>query len=209
MYLFTRQGRLTAGSMLQGMEWVGEMTAKVNQVTSLNVGVWSPVMSPGLGTLSFGCQAESLGDLEDADAKLTADPIYLDLVQRGAQVTTGEWDDQVAQFIHNPGADPAATHVAVVKATVANGKFRRGVEVGVEIAEKATSISGVPTAFLLGTTGQYGGCAWISAATSIREIERSEQAINSDPAFLELVDTGAAECYLPGSGTQTIWRKIA
>ena len=209
MYLFTRQGRLAAGSMLKGMEWVGEMAAKVNQVTSLNVGVWSPVMSPGLGRLSFGCQVESLGDLEDADAKLMADPIYLDLVQQGAQVTTGDWNDQVAQFIHNPAADPSATHVAVVQATVANGKFRRGVEVGVEIAQRATSISGVPTAFLLGTTGQYGSVAWISAATSIRELERSEKAVNTDPSFLELVDTGAAECYLPGSGTQTIWRKIA
>lgn len=209
MYLFTRQGRLTAGTMLQGMDWVGEMAAKVNQVTSLNVGVWSPVMSPGLGTLSFGCQAESLGDLEDADAKLMADPIYLDLVQRGAQVTTGQWDDEVAQFIHNPGADTATTHVAVVRAAIANGRFARGVEVGVEIAQRATAISGIPTAFLLGTTGQYGGCAWISAATSIRELERSEQAINSDASFVELVDTGAGECYLPGSGEQSIWRKVA
>ena len=208
MYLFTRQGQIAPGKMLDSLEWVTAIAEKVNQITSLNVGVWTPTLSPGLGTLSFGCQVESLGDLEDADAKLMVDPIYLDLVRQGAEITTGVFNDQVAQFIHNPGADPAATHVAVVQAQIANGRFRRGVEVGVEIAQRATSLGGVPTAFLLATTGQYASCAWISAATSIRELERSEQAVNTDAGFMELIDTGAAECYLPGTATQAIWRRV-
>jgi hypothetical protein len=193
---------------MEGLEWAAETAAKVNQITSLNVGVWTPTLSPALGTLSFGCQVESLGDLEDAEAKLVADPMYLELVQRSAELSTGTYDDQVAQYVHDAGGDPAATHCSVVIAQIANGRFQRGAEVGVEIAQRATEIGGVPTSFLLATTGLYGACIWISAATSLRELERGEQTVNANESFLKLVDDNTADCYVQGSASQSIWRKV-
>src|SRR4051812_23781313 len=108
MYLFTRQGQLGLGQTTQAMGGAGGVTEKVNQITSVNAGLWSPILSPGVGMLSWGAAVESLGDLEDADAKLMADPLYLDALDRGAKFITGTVNDRVAQFIVNPDSDANA-----------------------------------------------------------------------------------------------------
>jgi len=208
MYLFTRMTRLSAGHLLDGMEWAVGITEKVNQVTSLHVGLWTATMSPGIGTLSWGAAVQTLTDLEDAEAKLLVDPMYLDAAQRGSEVTNGAIDDEVAQFLVG-GTDPAynPSHVAVVRSQLANGNFQRGVAAGIEIAQKAAELSGLPTSFLLSTTGTYGGCGWITGATSLHELEQGEQASNMNPDFAALVDS-VSTCFLPGVTTQAIWRRI-
>lgn len=208
MYLFMRAGRLAPGQMQDGLEWAVEITEKVNQITSLDVGLWTPMLSEGIGRLSWGASVEHLAELEEADAKLMADPTYLDLVQRGAKLTAGGFDDQTLQFVHNPGADHHTSHVAVVRAQLANGQFAKGIEVGVAIADRATKLSGTPTSFLMAITGDYGGCAWITAAPSLGELEAAEQATSGNPEFLSYLDAEASPCYLPGSARQSIWRRI-
>lgn len=208
MYLFNRTVRLAPGQQLAGLEWAVKITEKVNQVTGLNVGLWTPVMSPGYGSLSWGAAVETLTDLEDADAKLNADSIFIDLAMTGAAYTTGTIEEQVAQFIHNPEPNPATTHVAVVIAQMANGHFQKGMEVGVQIAERATAAGGNPTAFLVGTTGAFASCAWITAATSLKALEDGEQALYGGSDFIPFLDKEAADCYLPSSATQSIWRRV-
>lgn len=209
MYLFTRMTRLAPGHMVDGIEWALSITEKVNQVTSLDVNLWAPMISPAVGSLSWGAAAEHLTDLEDADAKLNADPGFLELVNRGATVTMPALDDMTAQYVFNPAPDLNATHVAVVQSQLANGSFRRGVEVGVQIAEKATAIGGAPTAFLTAVTGAYAGCLWLTGATSLRDLESAEVAVNANADFVTLLDTEAASCYLPGVTTQSIWRRLS
>ena len=208
MYLFTRAVRLTPGHIRDGMEWAVSMTEKVNQITALNVGLWTPLMSPGVGTLSFGCAVETLSDLEDAESKLNVDPMYLDAVERGATMIQGAAEDEVAQFLYNPDQTANPTHVAVVRSALANGAFARGVATGIEIAQRATQLGSIPTSFLLSTTGTYAGCGWISSAHSLKELEESEQAVNANPDFIAFLDSEAANCYLPGITTQSIWRRV-
>jgi hypothetical protein len=208
MYLFTRMARLAPAHYRDGIEWAHGLTEKVNQITSLNVGVWSPIISPGLGTLSWGCAVETLSDLEDADAKLMADPMYLDAVEKGSAMLIGTVEDQTAQFLHNPPQTGETSHVMVVESALANGSFKRGVEVGIEIAQRATDLGGLPTAFLMGVTGTYAGCAWITSATSLRDLERGEQAVNGDMDFIGFLDKEAPGCFLPGVTKQAIWRRL-
>lgn len=208
MYLFTRQTRLSPEHAIDGMEWAVTIADKVNQITSLNVGVWTPMLSPGVATLSFGAAVESLTDLEDAQAKTLVDPTFLDLAKQGAQITIGGLDDQVAQFIvggTDDGSNPS--YVAVVQSQLANGKFGSGVAAGVEIAQRATELSGMTTSFLLGSTGTYGAVAWITGAPSLRELEEGEAKTNANPEFVALVDR-VADNFLPGVTTQAIWRQV-
>jgi hypothetical protein len=208
MYLFTRAVRLAPGHARDGMEWAVSLTEKVNQITALNVGLWTPVMSPAVGTLSFGCAVESATDIEDAEAKLNVEPMYLDAIERGAAMLASGADDELAQFLYNPDQTPNPTHVAVVRTVIANGSFQRGVEVGIEIAQRATQLGTCPTSFLLATTGTYAGCGWISSAHSLKELEESEQAVNANPDFVSFLDSEASSCYLPGITTQSIWRRV-
>jgi hypothetical protein len=203
--------RLTPGHAVDGMEWATTMTTKVNQITSLDVGLWGSMLSPRLGAISWGCAVEALTDLEDADAKLMADPIYLDLMATGATMIAGEVDDLVAQYVTNPAPDLDARYVMVVQGAVANGALRRGMAVGAQIAERATALADghAATAFLAGVTGGYGSCAWITGATSLHELEQAEQTVNANPEFLALIDEQAADCFLPGATTQEIWRRLS
>ncbi|HVM08336.1 MAG TPA: hypothetical protein VM345_07740 [Acidimicrobiales bacterium] len=208
MYLFNRTARLGFGHARDGIEWAVTVTEKVNQITSLDAGLWVPVMSPGVNAVSWGCTLETLADMEAADAKLQADSIFNDLLEQGATKLTGTVDDEVAQFVERPAATPDATHVAVVRAQLSNGALQRGIAAGVEIAHRATAIGGLPTSFLVAVTGQYGGCGWITAGSSLKQLEEAEQAINTNADFVAFLDGEAASCYQPGVTTQSIWKRV-
>ena len=192
------------------MAWAVGITEKVNQITSLDIRLWTTVLSPGVGTLAWTSVVENLTQLEDAEAKLMVDDGYLDLLDHGAQFASGEAvDDVVGQIISgelDPSRDP--THAAVVEATLAPGGFAKGIEAGIEIADRATKLSGLPTVFLMSSTGNYGGVAWLTTASSLEELERGEQATNGDPEFIRYIDEVASKVYQAQGTTQSLFRRI-
>src|SRR5438045_2818950 len=99
MYLFTRTGRLRPGSTRESIAWAIGITEKVNQITSLDVGLWTTLLSPGNGTLVWSTFVEDLQSLEDANAKLAVDDILVSEIDRGAQFADGNIDDEVAQIV--------------------------------------------------------------------------------------------------------------
>lgn len=211
MYLFARRGRMTNGKLRDSMAWAVGITEKVNQITSLGVELWRPTMSPGITGLSWNCFVEDLTALETAEQKLLVDEGYLAEFERGASFFgNNPIDDQVAQVLFgdvDPSASP--TYAAVVTSELAPGAFTKGIEAGIQIAARAGELGGLPTAFLLSTTGTYGGVTWITVADTLQDLERGEQASNSDPGFVELIDQLAPGVYLPGVTTTTIYTKVA
>ena len=210
MYLFTRSTRIRPGHMRDGMEWAVHITEKVNKITSLDVGLWTTMFSPGVGTLSWGAMVETLTDLENANAKLAVDDMFQEQVNYGASLLTeGGVNDEVAQQIYGtPDPNRRPRCCAVVRSVLANGHFQSGIECGIEIAQRASELGGIPTSFFLATTGTYAGVGWITGAETLKELEESEQAVNSNPDFMKLLDEKAAACYLPGATTQAIWQLV-
>jgi hypothetical protein len=211
MYLYTRTGRLRPSNVRDAMAWAVGITEKVNQITSLEVGLWTTRFSPASGTLVWSTFVEDLTALETANAKLMVDDSFIAESERGAQFASENGlDDEVAQLIHGE-IDPSRSpkYAAAVRSEMAPGAFAKGVEVGVEIAQRATQISGVSTAFLLATTGTYGGVRWITAAETLEELEQAEQAVNGDAGFVQYVDSAVPGVYLPGITTQSIYERIA
>ena len=210
MYLFTRSARLVPGRTRDAMAWTAEITEKVNQISDLPVSLWQSVLSADVGRMTWSTMTDELAALEAVEDKLLADDSYVELVDRGAAFTTGDLQDQVATLVHAPAdiAERRVGYVAVVTAQAANGQFGRAIEVAIQIAERAKAASGVDTAVALSSTGPYGQIAWITGNTDLAELQRSEDAVNSDPEFLALVDGAAGEVYLQGSGEQRISRRI-
>lgn len=211
MYLFTRTGRLRPGHMRDAMAWAVGITEKVNQVTSLNIGLWTTAFSPRNGTLVWSTFVEDLTALETANAKLMVEDSFIAEVDRGAQFTSAEGvDDLVAQLVYgevDPSRNPK--YAAVVQTTMAPGGLVKGIEAGIEIAKRATELAGIPTAFLVASTGMYGGVAWLSAADTLEELEHGEQAVNANPEFIRYIDEVAPGVYVPGMATQAIYSRIA
>jgi hypothetical protein len=208
MYLFTRAGRLAPGAIREGMSFVTAITEKVNQETGLDVHTWAASMSPELGTVVWATFVDSLEELEAAEDKLAVSEPYLDLAEKGAKLFAGPFADSLSTVVSGQidRSGPLPAYVTVARATAANGRLADAMAAGVEIAEAATRITGVPTSFLAAATGQYGGCSWNSAHADIASIERAEAALMADAGWLELIDR-VGTAYGPHT-TQSMYRRI-
>jgi hypothetical protein len=211
MYLFTRRARIGTEKLAEALQWAVTITEKVNQISQTPVSLYSTILSPEVGTLSWSTVVENLSELETNDAKLMADSGYLDLVSQATkyQAPGGILDDSVASFVladRSESGSPA--YATVVRATLAPGALMSGIELGVEIAQMAKTIGGLSVSFLSGTTGTYGSVGWITSADSIDDLQASSEKVNSNADFVKLLDTKGSKAYLPGSATQVILRKI-
>jgi hypothetical protein len=212
MYLFSRRARLANGNLRDSTAWAIGITEKVNQITDLNMGLWTSVFSPGLGELVWATFVTDLAMLETAEAKLLVDDGYVAMVDQGAAFSTAEGaDDSLSQLLHGE-IDPnrEIQYVSVIETTVVSGKTGRGIELGVQIAQRAEKVTGIPTAFLADTTGNYGGVRWITGYDSVEQLQSAGETISADLAFGQFVDKEVAGVYLAGPSvtTQRIARRI-
>jgi hypothetical protein len=94
----------------------------------------------------------------------------------------GPFSDRLAQLVsgeRDPSA-PLPTYVTSSTAIAANGLLSAALANGGGDRRGATRISGVPTMFLVDTTGPYGGCQWTTGFADIGELERAESALMAD-----------------------------
>jgi hypothetical protein len=211
MYLFSRSIRVGAGNPEKQLAWALKVTEKVNQISEVPVELWSSVFSPRADTLAWSATVDDLLTLETIDNKLISDSGYVTLVEEGAAHGSGDpIDDALLQFVFaDPAtADVAATYATTVQATLAPGGMARGIELGVETAQRAGKISGCPTSFCTSLTGTYGSVEWVSVYSSIEQLQRGQEAIAADADFAQLLDKELSKVYLPGA-VQLAWRKIA
>jgi len=213
MYLFGRRGRLSGSNLREALGWATSITERVSQATGLQIRLSTVVFSPEVGTLLWSATVPDLTALEAATDKLAVDDAYNDLAERGtAFVIPGSLTDSLLTVIHGNQPDPnrQTEYVSVVRSTAVAGHLARGFALGVEIAQKAEKVTGIPTGFLADATGNYGGVAWVSAFANIAEMERAQMALNTDQSFIEMIDKEAAGVYTdqPGATSQVILRRI-
>jgi len=212
MYLFSRRGRIDGGHTMESMAWATAVTEKVNQITGLEVGLWMQVFSPGFGTVAWSTFVPDLATLEAAGDKLNSDAGYVAMTDEGAAYISTGLDDSLSQIVHGePDPNRAVEYVAVVQAVCAGGQAANGIGVGVEIAQQAEAVTGLPTMFASNVTGPYGGVGWLTGYENIAAFEAAGDALNRDPAWLQLVDAKAGGVYLedPALTQQLIYRRIA
>jgi hypothetical protein len=211
MYLFSRMVRLGAGNPEKQLDWALKITEKVNQISEIPVTLWSSVFSPRSQSLVWTATAEDLLTFETVEGKLVSDSGYVALVEEGAKHTSNDpIDDGLLQIVF---ADPAAaemeaTYATTVQATLAPGSSTRGMELGVETAQRAGKITGCPTSFAVSLTGPYGSVEWLTVYRSVEELQRGQEAIAADPSFAKLADEQLSQVYQQGA-IQLAWRKIA
>ena len=212
MYLFSRRARLAPGNTHAAMAWATDITKKTNEVSGLDVGLYAQTFSPEVGTLAWSTFLPDLATLETANDKLLADDAYVSMVDAGAKFALGGADDALLQIIHG-APDPARTieYVTTVQTVCASGSLSRGIELAIEIAQRAEKTVGVPVLVATGVTGNYGSVAWLSGYASVQELERSQQALAADAKFAEVVDKGVRGVYVddPSMTQQFIYRHLA
>ena len=211
MYVFARSGLLANGNSRDAALWVGSITEKVNQITDLNVTVWRNVFSREINRITWVAVVEELAQLEAADDKLQADDAFVALVDRGAAYTVGAPDDTLGQVVYQSGdATRPMEYATTVTALVAPGQFVRGIELGVEIAQRAETITGEPTSLLSGVTGDYSAIEWLTSYENVKAMQSAGEKLMQDVDFAQFLDKEVPGVYESGLSVtqQTCYRKI-
>jgi hypothetical protein len=213
VYVFYRSAQLALGDVREQMTWSLNITEKVNQISELTFSLWTTVFSPGVGTLVWSTAAEDLATLQATDDKLMVDDGYDILLEHGAKYMSSQPIEDGLLQVLNPqpmtANAPAPAYATVVSAVLAPGRYVRGVEMGLQIAERATQASGVPISFSTALSGVYGGVAWMGDYESIEHLQQAQQALSGEMSFVEFLDKEANDCYLPGQVRQTVFRRLA
>jgi hypothetical protein len=212
MYLFSRQIRFGPGKTREQMEWALGQTERVNQITGLQVSLYMQVYSPEVGAVGWSTFVPDLATLEAAGDKLNADDAFVAAVDKGSAMTVGGAVDNLAQVIYGePDPNRQIEYVTVVRAVCATGKVARGMEAGVELAQRAEKIMSTPALFLADVTGNYGGVAWASGYENVQALEAAQQALTADEGWAKFVDKTTADVYAeePSLTTQIIYRRLA
>jgi hypothetical protein len=86
----------------------------------------------------------------------------------------------------------------------------KGIELGVEIAQRVEKTAGLPTMFVTGTTGVYGAVGWVSGYADIKEFEAAQQKLAADTKFAEFVDKSVRGVYSEEltATNQLLYRRI-
>ena len=212
MYLFSRRVRIAAGNTRAAMEWALGQTEKVNRITGLQVSLYAQVFSPEVGAIGWSTFVPDLATLEAAGDKLQVDDDFVSATDKGAALLVGGADDTLGQVVYGtPDPSRQIEYVTAVRAVCATGNLARGMELGVEIAQRAEKITGSPTLFLADVTGIYGGVGWVSGHENVQAMEAVQDKLAADPSWAQYVDKETRGVYAedPALTTQLIFRRLA
>lgn len=148
---------------------------------------------------------ESLGAYQATRAAYMADAEIMAAVNLASNVATMV-QDRMAQILRAPGerAEFSAVNFAEMDLTA----IVEAIPFVVEVAEKASSITGHETGVIRATTGLASTVAWVTFADSLQTLQDSDTKLNSDPEFLDFYKRSAT-CMVAGSLVQTLRQRVA
>lgn len=211
MYLFSRRARLAPGNTRAAMTWATDITQTATQVGGLPISLFTQIFSPDVGTIVWSAFAPDLAALEAATDKLNADDGFISQADAGAKFVLTDEDDSLLQVVYGePDPNRQVEYVSTVQSVCANGSLAKGIELGVEIAQRAEKTVGLPTMFVTGATGLYGMVGWISGYADIKELETAQQKLTEDTKFGEFIDKSVRGVYAedPSATNQLLYRRI-
>lgn len=210
MYTFFRSLRLGPGSLQEQMAWSVSMTEKVNQISEAQFTLWTPFLSPGVNRLIWVAFVDDLATVEATGDKLMADSGYHMLLEQAVRYSSGDpINDGLLAVLHSEGFDPAKppAYMSEIATVALPGAGARAVELGIDLAQRGQKITGAPSMFSVGATGDYGYCTWHAAFSSITEVQQANEKLMMDAKFGEYVDKNIKDVYQ--QGRQSIYRRIA
>jgi hypothetical protein len=146
MYLLARQINLRG---LDFEKWAVEIGAAAAAGLGNDVAVWTTVLSPGVGTVTWTSMWEDLSAVEKGFVSVNTNAKYLELAAKGIDFVNGPINDTLYETVYEGNApSDDATYVGTVSAVCAPGNYARGMMGGVEIAQAVEKATGVSTAFL-------------------------------------------------------------
>jgi hypothetical protein len=207
MYLFARSRRVNPAQARAAFTVAVEGGGRAAEIIGRPVFTWASVLSANLGTVLWTARFDHLEEIMAADDATMADSAFGDFVEQNDSLFSGDTGDTVSQVIHNPPTGEPGAYVSITTAVAAHGSLSEAMAMGVELADTASRITGLPPMFVAAVTGPYGGFGWLTSAPDLGAIEAAEGALAGNEEWLKLVDR-AGHAYQPGV-TTSILRRLA
>lgn len=210
-YMFNRAMRLAPGNLLDSMAWAAKITEKVNAAGGPQFNLWSRVLSPEAGTISWSTIVGQISEVSALQDTLMADGGYLELAEQGARYSDGSGvNDGLGQLLHaDPDGSATAQYASITISQLATGSMANGIALGVEIAQRVKSITGSPASFGASLTGPYGQVAWFVLSESLDQLQASNEAIGADADWVSLMDDRASKAFVAAASHRFIMRRLA
>lgn len=216
MYTFNRRVRIAPGKQNAALEWAMDMTERVRDATSLDVTLHTQVFSPEMGELVFSAFVPDLATLETANDKLMTVTMYLSEVERSADLLDGGAIDGVQRIVFPDTMDTdipdhVGTYTTVVSSACQPGRISQGVLAGIELAQKATEITGHLTSVLVNRTGAFSGISWATVLDDVHAVDAANAALDAAEDWAPFIDERVGGTYVadPEVSRQLIYRRIA
>ena len=211
MHLFIRRARMAPGQTRASMAWAVEITDRVRQVTGMDVSLHALVLSPDVGEVAWRTLAEDMAALETAFDKLLIDDFFVAEQDRAASFTLGPPTDTLQRIVHGELPRDPLAYASMITTTCRPGRIEPGMTAAIELATRATEISGAQTAVTMHETGPYGTISWITPHPGIESLDAADEALATDAGWAGFVDERVADNYAddPMASVRRIYRRIA
>ena len=209
MQLFTRQVQLS-GPFADTMAYATDMTAHVSGLTGREIALWSTVFGAPLGTLTYTVRVDGVADLQTISAQVLADAEYHAKLAKGAEYAVGNAEDRLLQPLNAELGDPppVGSMAVVTTALMANGAYEKAIAWSLDMAQHATSVTGIPTLFVAEQYGPFGSVGWIGVAADGAAVDAANAALNGDADYLKKLGA-AGELFVEGSGHRVLSTRVA
>jgi hypothetical protein len=209
MQLFSRQIQLS-GPLAEISAYATEMAAHVSAVGGREIALWQTVFGAPLGTMTYAVRVEGIADLQALSAQVLADADYHAKLAKGVDYVVGNAEDRLLQPLNGELGDPppVGSMALVTSAVVANGAYEKAFAWGVDMAQHAASVTGIPTLFLAEQYGSFGSVGWIGVAADGATIDAGTAALNADADYLKKLGA-AGELFVEGSGHRILSTRVA
>lgn len=210
MHLFTRTVTLV-GSLPKAMAYAVDIRGYVTEKLGRDIGLWSANFGAPHGTMVFSARVDGLADIADMNTTLMSDQAYLDKLEAGAEFRGAPGADSLARPLNADFGDatpPIGAVAMATTATAANGHMSDAVAWGLEVAEHAGKVGGVPVIVLAAAFGEFGQLGWLSVAPDAATAQSATDAVNADEGYLKMIND-AGELFVPGTAHRMMTTRVA
>ena len=205
MYIGSRARAINQAKGRAAAAFAVEAGARASAITGHEIFVWSTIFSPDAPTVSWSARIEHLADLGAMDDALFAVEGFAQFVEDTDGLFVGPTSDLISQVVRGAPTGPPKAYVQATRAVCANGSLGEAMGLGVEIAETAERITGVPVIFVAAASGAYGAVGWISTVDDLAEVEAADAALMANDEWVKLLDRGG-HAFAPGASTVMLRR---
>ena len=209
MKLFTRQVHLR-GTPQEVVGYHTEMQAFASEIAGRDIAMWNVVMGAPGGTVAYTTPVEGLADLGNMMRAVLGHAEYHEKTSWAADRVMTPTEDSLADVLHGEIGEerpPVGTFGVVTSALMANGAYESAVGWGVEMAQFAGDVGGIPVMFTIDNFGAFGRVNWI-ALGSEEDVGNSLDALSANADYMQRLGQ-TADLFIPGSGNRMLAYRAA